>query len=177
MSDQPVLCRAHLAKGGQRSSKPLPQALNHINETLWNACITKSNPVTSEGKVIACNVEGTTQLFKANVTLPTLCFWSRSSELCKKIVHFDGVIVSFPVREVTLPKAKICNASQWTVWSQNTAQRGRGTQECCRVSHTMEKGKGLPNETASTVNRGTMQEYNPLSAEICLSEQKLLQAE
>lgn len=41
----------------------------------------------------------------------------------------------------------------------------------------MEKGKGLSNETASTVNGGTMQEYNPLSAEICLSEQKPLQAE
>lgn len=34
MGDPPALCTAHLDKGGQRSSKPLPQALNHINGTL-----------------------------------------------------------------------------------------------------------------------------------------------
>lgn len=30
MSGQPVLCRAHLDKGGQRTSRPLPQALNPL---------------------------------------------------------------------------------------------------------------------------------------------------
>lgn len=32
--------------------------------------------------------------------------------LCKKILHFDGITFSFLAREVTPPKTKICNVSQ-----------------------------------------------------------------
>lgn len=39
------------------------------------------------------------------------------------------------------------------------------------------EGQRLLKETASTVNRGSMQECSPLLPEICLSEQKPVQAE
>lgn len=39
------------------------------------------------------------------------------------------------------------------------------------------EGQRAFKKTASTVSEGTVQEYNPLLPEICLSEQNTLQAE
>jgi len=147
MHDQPVLCRTDLDKEGQRCQQAFaPEIEPHLMKHFWNVCITKSNPVTNEGKIVTSNVKGTTQLFKANVTLRPV-YGAGHLNWCKKIVHFNGVTFSFPAREVTCPKTKICNVSWWTVLSQNTIQRASGTQECCRVSHKMKKGKGLSKES------------------------------
>lgn len=127
-----------------------PRDWTTLTKCFWNVCIAKSNPVTDEGKIIASNVKGRTQLLKANVTLHSV-YGTGHLSWCKKILRFDGVTFYFLAREVTLPKTKICNVSQWIVLTQNIIQRAGGTQECCRVSHTMKKGKELSKEAVGTV--------------------------
>lgn len=128
-------------KGREVSASFCPRDWTTWMKRFWNICITKSNLVTNEGKINCQQCQRDTTLWmKCD---PTLLFTEGIWIGVKTVPHFDGVTFSFLARQVTLPKAKICNVSQWAVLSQNTAQRDRGMQECCRVRHTTEKGRSF----------------------------------